>query len=142
LPLARPRGKRGSRAWGPIGPEFALSRCFRRREAYAVIAALDSIDPLAMATLTVRNLHDDVVRRLRIRAAEHGRSAEAEHREILRLVLIGDEAHQAEQRQRVAERLAEFRRRTGGRGSPSAAELLEEARAKRTRALARPRKAG
>jgi plasmid stability protein len=95
-----------------------------------------------MATLTVRNLDDDVVRRLRIRAAEHGRSAEAEHREILRLVLIGDEAHQAEQRQRVAERLAEFRRRTGGRGSPSAAQLLEEARAKRTQTLAPPDKAG
>jgi plasmid stability protein len=47
-----------------------------------------------MATLTVRNLDDDVVRRLRVRAAGHGRSAEAEHREILRLVLIGDEAHQ------------------------------------------------
>lgn len=41
-----------------------------------------------MATLTVRNLDDDVVRRLRIRAAEHGRSAEAEHRYILRVVLI------------------------------------------------------
>ena len=95
-----------------------------------------------MATLTVRNLHDDVVRRLRIRAAEHGRSAEAEHREILRLVLIGDEAHQAEQRQRVAERLAEFRQRTGGRGSPWAAQLLEEARTKRARTLARPHKAG
>jgi plasmid stability protein len=91
-----------------------------------------------MATLTVRNLEDDVVRRLRIRAAEHGRSAEAEHREILRLVLIGDEAHRAEQRQRIAERLAEFRRRTGGRGSPSTAQLLDEARAERTEALARP----
>ena len=95
-----------------------------------------------MATLTVRNLDDDVVRRLRIRAAEHGRSAEAEHREILRLVLIGDQAHQADQRQRVAGRLAEFRRRTGGRGSPSAAQLLKEARANRTRPLARPDKAG
>ena len=95
-----------------------------------------------MATLTVRNLHDDVVRRLRIRAAEHGRSAEAEHREILRLVLIGDEAHQAEQRQRAAERLAEFRQRTGGRGSPPVAQLLEEARAESTRTLARPDKAG
>ena len=95
-----------------------------------------------MATLTVRNLDDDVVRRLRIRAAEHGRSAEAEHREILRLVLIGDEAHQAEQRQRVAERLAEFRQRTGGRGSPPVAQLLEEARAESTRTLARPDKAG
>lgn len=40
-----------------------------------------------MATLTVRNLDDDVVRALRIRAAEHGRSAEAEHREILAAAL-------------------------------------------------------
>jgi plasmid stability protein len=95
-----------------------------------------------MATLTVRNLDDDVVRRLRIRAAEHGRSAEAEHREILRLVLIADEADQAEQRRRVVERLAEFRQRTGGRGSPSVAQLLKEARAKRTQTLARPDKAG
>jgi DNA invertase Pin-like site-specific DNA recombinase len=37
----------------------------------------------AMATLTVRNLGEDVVRRLRMRAAEHGRSAEAEHREVI-----------------------------------------------------------
>jgi antitoxin FitA len=97
---------------------------------------------MAMATLTVRNLDDDVIRRLRIRAAEHGRSAEAEHREILRFVLIGDESDQAEQRQRVAERLAEFRRRTGGRGSPSTAQLLDEVRAERNRTLAGPDKAG
>ncbi len=90
-----------------------------------------------MATLTVRNLDEDVVRRLRIRAAEHGRSAEAEHREILRLALIGDEDHQAE-RQRAAERLAEFRRRTAGRGSPSAVALLREARTERIEALAGP----
>jgi plasmid stability protein len=44
-----------------------------------------------MATLTVRNLDDTIVRALRIRAAEHGRSAEAEHREILRHVLTGDQ---------------------------------------------------
>ena len=88
-----------------------------------------------MATLTVRNLDDDVVRRLRIRAAEHGRSAEAEHREILRRALIGD--GKAE-RQRVAERLAEFRRRTAGRGSPSSAELLREARTQRMETLAGP----
>jgi antitoxin FitA len=88
-----------------------------------------------MATLTVRNLDEDVVRRLRIRAAEHGRSAEAEHREILRLALIGDDEQQ-EERQRVAERLAEFRRRTAGRGSTSTAQLLHEARAKRMKALA------
>lgn len=36
-----------------------------------------------MATLTVRNVADDVHRALRVRAAEHGRSTEAEVREIL-----------------------------------------------------------
>ena len=36
-----------------------------------------------MAMLTVRNLPDDVHRALRVRAALHGRSAEAEVREIL-----------------------------------------------------------
>jgi plasmid stability protein len=37
-----------------------------------------------MASITIRNLDDDVKRRLRVRAAEHGRSMEAEVREILR----------------------------------------------------------
>lgn len=37
-----------------------------------------------MASITIRNLQDDVKRRLRIRAAEHGRSMEEEAREILR----------------------------------------------------------
>lgn len=36
-----------------------------------------------MATLTVRDLADDVRDRLRIQAAEHGRSMEAEARAIL-----------------------------------------------------------
>ena len=36
-----------------------------------------------MAMLTVRNLPDDVHRALRVRAALHGRSTEAEVREIL-----------------------------------------------------------
>ena len=40
-----------------------------------------------MAQLIVRNIDEDLVRLLRIRAAEHGRSAEAEHREILRVAL-------------------------------------------------------
>jgi plasmid stability protein len=86
-----------------------------------------------MATLTVRNLDEDLVRRLRIRAAEHGRSAEAEHREILRQSLRGDE--EWAERQRVAERLAEFRRRTSGRGSASAVNLLNEGRAERMKTL-------
>jgi plasmid stability protein len=36
-----------------------------------------------MAMLTVRNLPDDVHRALRVRAAQHGHSIEAEVREIL-----------------------------------------------------------
>ena len=40
-----------------------------------------------MAQLIVRNLEEEVVQRLKVRAAEHGRSAEAEHREILRQAL-------------------------------------------------------
>ena len=37
-----------------------------------------------MASLTIRNLEDDVKNSLRIRAAQHGRSMEEEAREILR----------------------------------------------------------
>ena len=37
-----------------------------------------------MASITIRSLDDEVKRRLRIRAAEHGRSMEEEVREILR----------------------------------------------------------
>ena len=89
-----------------------------------------------MATLTVRNLDDDLVKRLRVRAAEHGRSAEAAHREILRATLAGSERQAV--REQAASRLAEFRRRTAGRGSPSSAELLEESRRRRSEDLAGP----
>ena len=41
------------------------------------------------AQLIVRNIDENLVRQLRIRAAEHGRSAEAEHREILKRALQG-----------------------------------------------------
>jgi plasmid stability protein len=41
-----------------------------------------------MAQLLVRNLDDELVLRLRQRAATHQRSTEAEHREILREVLF------------------------------------------------------
>lgn len=54
-----------------------------------------------MATnLVVRNVDADVARALKQRAASHGRSAEAEHHEILRTVL------QRPKRRSVAEVLA------------------------------------
>lgn len=40
--------------------------------------------------LHVRNLEDDLIVRLKRRAARHGRSAEAEHREILRQALASE----------------------------------------------------
>jgi plasmid stability protein len=41
-----------------------------------------------MAQLIVRNLDEELVRRLKVRAARHGRSMEAEHREILQQALL------------------------------------------------------
>jgi antitoxin FitA len=40
-----------------------------------------------VAQLLVRDIESDVVRELKVRAARHGRSAEEEHREILRFAL-------------------------------------------------------
>jgi len=60
-----------------------------------------------MSQLTVRNVDDQVVRALKRRAASHGRSAEAEHREILRKALL----EQGRARESVAERAAALRRR-------------------------------
>jgi plasmid stability protein len=44
-----------------------------------------------MASLHVRNVDDDVVERLKARASQNGRSAEAEHRAILKAALVWDE---------------------------------------------------
>jgi len=41
-----------------------------------------------VAQLIVRNLNDGILRRLKVRAAQNGRSAEAEHREILKEMLM------------------------------------------------------
>ena len=43
-----------------------------------------------MAQLIVRSLDPDIVKALKVQAARHGRSAEAEHREILRIALRPD----------------------------------------------------
>lgn len=40
-----------------------------------------------MAQLIVRNIDEDLVRRLKERAVKHGRSAEEEHRQLLRAAL-------------------------------------------------------
>ena len=42
-----------------------------------------------MASITIRNLEDGLKRKLRVRAAQHGRSMEEEARRILRATLAG-----------------------------------------------------
>lgn len=60
-----------------------------------------------MAMLTVRNLPDDVHRALRVRAAQHGRSTEAEVREILAIAV------KPENRVRLGDALAALGRKIG-----------------------------
>jgi plasmid stability protein len=78
-----------------------------------------------MAQLIVRNLDDELVARLKKRAAEHGRSAEAEHREILRLALI------EEPRRSFWELAAQVRAMTAGREHTPSEVLLREGRDER-----------
>ncbi len=42
-----------------------------------------------MTRLLVRDLDPEVIKALKLQAARHGRSAEAEHREILKQALLG-----------------------------------------------------
>lgn len=44
---------------------------------------------ISMAQLIVRNVEEEAVRRLKMRAVRNRRSMEAEHREILRTALLG-----------------------------------------------------
>jgi len=53
-----------------------------------------------MATLTIRNLEDDVRDKLRVRAAQHGRSMEDEVRVILRGVVSQGSSREVWQRSR------------------------------------------
>jgi len=61
-----------------------------------------------MAVVTVRNLPEETHRALRLRAAQHGRSTEAEIRAIL------EETVRPEGRVKIGSALAEFGQRFGG----------------------------
>ena len=70
-----------------------------RPNNYAINDCNDSID--CMSSITIRQLEEGTKRKLRIRAAQHGRSMEQEAREILR-----NELNRAgEQRENLAERI-------------------------------------
>jgi len=62
--------------------------------------------------LHVRNLEDELIARLKRRAARHGRSAEAGHREILREVLANGEEPSFEKLAADLRKLTKRRRQT------------------------------
>ena len=76
-----------------------------------------------MAMLTIRNLPDDVHRALRVRAAQHGRSTEAEIRDIL------EKAAKPEGRLKLGSLLASIAREAGGL-TDAEAECLNQLRDK------------
>ena len=78
-----------------------------------------------MTQLIVGNLDEELVARLKRRAAEHGRLAEAEQPEILRQALI------EQPRRSFWELAAQVRAMTAGRPQIPAEDLLHEAREER-----------
>jgi plasmid stability protein len=79
---------------------------------------------LIMPQLLVRDVPQDVVEALKRRAAEHGRSAEAEHRVILQEALCAG-------RTGFWARAAALREETRGRVSTPSEELIREDRDER-----------
>ena len=77
-----------------------------------------------MAQLLVRDVPQDVVEALKRRAAEHGRSAEAEHRVILEQTLRAGRAG-------FWERAARLREETKGRILTDSTELIRQDRDER-----------
>lgn len=73
----------------------------------------------------VRNLDPDLVSRLKRRAARHGRSVEAEHREILRQALAGEGDLAFD------ELAAQLRQMTAARKQTPSEELMREGREER-----------
>ena len=82
------------------------------------------MDPMA-SSLHVRNVEFELIARLKRRAQRHGRSAEAEHREILKRAL-------ADEPETTFEDLAaQFRALTAGRKHTPSEVLLRESRDER-----------
>jgi plasmid stability protein len=78
------------------------------------------------ASLHVRNLDPELVVRLKRRAARHGRSAEAEHREILRHALAVEEEGAS-----FEDLAAELRRLSSGKAQTPSELLQREGRDER-----------
>lgn len=78
-----------------------------------------------MAQLIVRNIDDELVRILKERATRHGRSAEAEHREILKEALQPSRAD-------FWERARWFRENVAGKQRTDSTDIVREWRDRRS----------
>ena len=74
-----------------------------------------------MGVLTVRKIGDDLIRKLKLRAAQHGRSAEAEHRLILEQALRNN-------RDEFVKLARESRERLEGRDFSDSTDLIRGSR--------------
>jgi plasmid stability protein len=92
------------------------------RAQYEIIDITAAKEPSVPGNLHVRNLDDQLIARLKRRAARHGRSAEAEHREILRQALASEDEPSFE---KLA---AELRKLTKSRKQTPSEVLLRESR--------------
>jgi antitoxin FitA len=88
----------------------------------ATLMSNEVMEWLMPGNLQVRNLDDDLIGRLKRRAARHGRSTEAEHREILRQALS------AEIEPSFEKLAAQMRKLTEGRGQTPSEILLRKGR--------------
>ena len=86
---------------------------------------MGALEDYVPGNLHVRNIDDDLIVRLKRRALRHGRSAEAEHREILRQVLA------AEPETSFEDLAAELRAMTARRRQTPSELLLREGRDER-----------
>lgn len=74
-----------------------------------------------MAQITIRRLDDEIVKRLRIRAAEAGHSMEEEARRVLARSL-------GLERQELKEKFRRLREQIGPHSGPSCVEIIREMR--------------
>jgi antitoxin FitA len=91
---------------------------------FEIIDSTGTEDPMA-ENLHVRNLDDALITKLKRRTARHGRSTEAEHREILRQAFAGEDEPSFD---KVA---ADLRKLTGRRKQTPSEVLLRQERDER-----------
>jgi plasmid stability protein len=91
----------------------------------AINAIIESMELTMARNLHVRNLDDNLIAKLKARAARHGRSAEAEHREILKQAL------ETETEPSFDELAAELRKLTASRKQTPSEVLQREGRDER-----------